>query len=96
MNEDTIDAKSEWAVVSWTNFDIRFNANSPFEDLAKIGFVLRNSWDDEVTYHSQCLGWVNDQQVSLLDPILFNFYLPGYISTVKIVIIIFIFCIVKF
>jgi hypothetical protein len=63
MNEDSINAKCEWVVISWVNYDIRFDGSSPFEEARKVGFILKNSWDDEVTYHSQAAGWVNDQQV---------------------------------
>lgn len=62
-NEDSVNAKCEWNVVSWTNYDIRLDGNSPVEVATKFGFIIKNSWEDEATYQSQVMGWVNEQQV---------------------------------
>lgn len=62
-NEDSIKAKCEWIALSWINFDIRLDGTSPFEVANKYGFILKNSWEDELIYDSQAVAWINEQQV---------------------------------
>ncbi|XP_035714329.1 uncharacterized protein LOC110858253 isoform X2 [Folsomia candida] len=64
-NEDSIKAKCEWIALSWINFDIRLDGTSPFEVANKYGFILKNSWEDELIYDSQAVAWINEQQVGV-------------------------------
>lgn len=74
LNEDGINAKSEWVIESWTSFDIRLDGSTPFPGTRTFGGALKNSWDDPATYHSQIAGWIDDRQVKYGNPFIIFFY----------------------
>ena len=66
LNDDGIGLKCDWVVESIAEFDVRLEGTTPFDNLQKFGFLVKNSFDDDAAYHSQVTLYSNANQVNAL------------------------------
>jgi hypothetical protein len=65
--EESLNFVSEWNILSFESFDIRLQASTPsILYSTSFGLLLKNSWEDEMSYESQGLAWLKEQQVCSL------------------------------
>ena len=64
VNDKGFGLKCDWVVESFATFDIRLEGTIPIPSLQRVGFLLKNSFEDDAAYHSQVSFYSDEKQVS--------------------------------